>query len=378
MNDIIIIGGGLAGLFNALLLNRAGFKVLLLEKKNYPFHRVCGEYLSNELIPFLNHLNINLNGFNFPNITELEITTPSGKKLCRNLGLGGFGLSRYTFDNHMYRMLLAEGVEVRTNTPVLNVHFTGDFFEVDVAGETLVSPLVIGAFGKRSTLDQKMNRPFITRRSPFIGVKYHIKTDAPASRISLHNFKNGYCGLNKVDDERYCLCYLAHRNDLRNHGSIAELEKNVLFQNPFLQDVFVNARFLWDKPETINEISFEKKAPVEQHVLMSGDTAGMIAPLCGNGMSMAIHSACILSSIIQKHYRAHDFSTGKRSMLEQDYTRQWNRQFATRLYIGRQIQHVFGREKLTDTVISLMKASPFLSRKLISQTHGKPFLPSKI
>lgn len=377
MNDVIIIGGGLAGLFNALLLNRAGFKVLLLEKKSYPFHRVCGEYLSNELLPFLNQLNIHLNHFNISNITELEMTTPSGKQFKSNLGLGGFGISRYTFDNYIYRMLLSEGVEVRTHTNVLDVHFTGDFFEVDITGEKLISPLVIGAFGKRSNLDQKMNRPFFTRRSPFIGVKYHIKTDAPANRISLHHFKNGYCGLNKVDDDRYCLCYLAHRDDLRNNGSITELEKNVLFKNPFLQDVFVNAEFLWDKPETINEISFEKKAPVEQHVLMSGDTAGMIAPLCGNGMSMAIHSASILAGLIQKYYQPGHFSANKRHTLEKEYTRQWNRQFATRLYIGRQIQHVFGRERLTDAVISLMKASSFISQKLIAQTHGQPFLPAK-
>jgi flavin-dependent dehydrogenase len=30
---------------------------------------------------------------------------------------------------------------------------------------------------------------------------------------------------------------------------------------------------------------------VQDHVLMLGDAAGMITPLCGNGMSMAMHSA---------------------------------------------------------------------------------------
>ena len=41
--------------------------------------------------------------------------------------------------------------------------------------------------------------------------------------------------------------------------------------------------------------SFAPKKPVEEHILMSGDAAGLITPLCGNGMAMAIRSAKILS-----------------------------------------------------------------------------------
>ena len=53
VKDIIIIGGGLAGLTSAIQLARAGLSVLLLEKHSYPLHKVCGEYVSNEVRPFL-------------------------------------------------------------------------------------------------------------------------------------------------------------------------------------------------------------------------------------------------------------------------------------------------------------------------------------
>jgi hypothetical protein len=87
------------------------------------------------------------------------------------------------------------------------------------------------------------------------------------------------------------MCYLAKRDDLRKYGTLAALEENVIRKNPYLNEIFNTPNFCWINPKVINEISFEKKAPVEQHILMSGDTAGMIAPLCGNGMAMAIHSA---------------------------------------------------------------------------------------
>ena len=41
-NDIIIVGGGLAGLASAIHLSKKGLSVLLIEKNEYPKHKVCG------------------------------------------------------------------------------------------------------------------------------------------------------------------------------------------------------------------------------------------------------------------------------------------------------------------------------------------------
>ena len=51
--DSIIIGGGLAGLTAAIGLRNCGVSVLLIEKHDFPRHKVCGEYVSNEVLPIL-------------------------------------------------------------------------------------------------------------------------------------------------------------------------------------------------------------------------------------------------------------------------------------------------------------------------------------
>ena len=51
--DIAIVGGGLAGLSLSILLARKGFRICLFEKESYPFHKVCGEYISMESWDFL-------------------------------------------------------------------------------------------------------------------------------------------------------------------------------------------------------------------------------------------------------------------------------------------------------------------------------------
>ncbi|AYL98657.1 NAD(P)/FAD-dependent oxidoreductase [Mucilaginibacter celer] len=373
MTDVIIVGGGLAGLFNAILLNRAGLKVTVVERKSYPMHRVCGEYISNEVIPFLSSLDINLDELNVARINRLEVTAASGIKLSQKLDLGGFGLSRFSFDNFLYQKALAEGVNILVNTRAEDISFVDNHFEVLTPGSAFTAPLVIGSFGKRSNLDQKLKRPFFYKRSPYLAVKFHLRMDFPTDLIQLNNYKDGYCGVSKTDGDRYCMCYMAHRDDLRKYGTLQALEENVIRKNPYLDEIFRNAEFLLDKPEVINEISFEKKAPVDNHILMSGDTAGMIAPLCGNGMTMAIHSAKILSEKIITHYKPGSFNADKRLALEQDYTYTWNKQFAQRLWVGRQLQRLFGNDNMTALALNTLKRLPSVAQYLISKTHGQPF-----
>lgn len=373
MADVLIIGGGLAGLCNAIQLNRAGLQVTVIEKKSYPFHRVCGEYISNEVLPFFENLAIDINSLNPSRIQRLEITSAGGKRFGCALDLGGFGISRYTLDSHLYRQAQLAGVRFMLDTRVEDVRFTQDRFEVIIPGQTLTAPLVIGSYGKRGNLDQKLKRPFFAKRSPYLAVKFHIKADLPDDLIQLNNYKDGYCGVSKVDGDRYCMCYLAKSNDLRKYGSLPELEENVIRKNPYLNDIFRNAEFLLDRPEVINEISFEKKAPVEQHILMSGDTAGMIAPLCGNGMAMAIHSSKLLSESIIKYYQPGKFSAQQRTALEQAYTQSWNKEFANRLWAGRQMQRLFGRDSMTGLTIDILNLMPPVANFLIRTSHGKPF-----
>ena len=125
---------------------------------------------------------------------------------------------------------------------------------------------------------------------------------------------------------------------------------------------------LFDKPLTISQISFDKKAPVENHILMIGDTAGLIHPLCGNGMAMAIHSAKIAAELVIDHY------SGKitRKTLEREYTRRWKEQFSKRLFMGRILGKALQNKTLTKQLLKVVVDFPSVLPRLIKQTHGKP------
>jgi menaquinone-9 beta-reductase len=368
MYDIIIIGGGLAGLISSIQLSKGGKKVLLIEKKEYPFHRVCGEYISNEVRPFLASFGLDFSTLGIKEISKFQFTSPSGRVLETELDLGGFGISRYKIDEELYHLAESFGVEFLLENTVENVDFENEKFIVKTSFDTFECKYVIGTFGKRTKLDATLKRVFFNKRSPYIGVKYHIKTDFPKDLIALHNFKDGYCGISAIEDNKYCLCYLTTRENLKQHGTIAEMERNILWKNPHLQKIFTESEFLYDKPEVINEISFSPKTTIENHILMAGDSAGLITPLCGNGMAMAIHGAKLLSNNILQNFN-------DRNLVEKNYKKDWKKHFQKRLWIGRNVQKLFGNEVVSEIALSTMKTIKPLLRMVIKATHGQVIAP---
>jgi menaquinone-9 beta-reductase len=372
--DAAIIGGGLAGLSMAIQLSAKGYKVVLFEKETYPFTKVCGEYISMESWDFIQSLGLPLSTMQLPIIKQLIVSAPDGTMLKHRLPLGGFGISRFVLDAALKEIALSNGVEIFENCKVEDASFDGSSFHLQTRQGLYQSKVCAGSFGKRSNLDIKWKRSFISRRDTqlnnFIGVKYHIKTIFPEDTIALHNFKNGYCGISKIEEDKYCLCYLTTAKNLKaSNNSISQMEQNILQNNPALKDIFESATFLNQTPITISQISFHKKEQVSNHILLVGDAAGMITPLCGNGMSMALHASKLAALQIEAFLEQRI----SRKQMEKNYCLEWKKNFTQRLFVGRLVQRFFGKEWLTNFFVRSMNILPWLTTALIRQTHGKAY-----
>jgi flavin-dependent dehydrogenase len=372
--DTAVVGGGLAGLALSIQLARQGHSVILFEKEQYPFHKVCGEYISLESWDFLTGLGIDLDAINVPVITQLEVSAVNGKLLKQQLPLGGFGISRYRLDAELAKLAVASGVLLKENTKVNDIVFDGSEFMVETSQENYKAKIACGTYVKRSNIYIKWKRPFTlsakNKLNNYIGVKYHVSSDLPADTIALHNFKNGYCGISRIEDDEYNLCYMTTADNLQKSKSdIKVMERNILCRNPHLQQIFSDSKMLFTNPLTISQISFDKKSQVEDHVLMIGDAAGMITPLCGNGMSMALHGSKLAAAQVHLFLQEHN----TREKMEKRYIFQWQKQFASRLRTGRRIQRMFGSNRLSNLLISFGKIFPAVIESLIRKTHGKPF-----
>lgn len=365
--SVVVVGGGLAGLTSSLHLSRLGIDVTLVEKNRFPRHKVCGEYLSNEVLPYLNFLGVDPFEKGAKKIQNFEMSSLGGEAVKAKLPLGGFSISRYSLDEMMLNKAKEQGVVLIQDT-VLNIEYKEDYFVVNLKNhDDLRSVFVIGAYGKRSVLDQKLHRSFFKSKAPFLAVKSHYQGSYPEDLVGLHHFYGGYCGVSNVEGNKINVCYITEYDQFKKYKNIEEFQQKVMYQNSALKKILEKSRPTFEKPLTISQISFADKKLVENHILMSGDSAGMIHPLSGNGMSMAIRSAKMISDLIGQYFN----ESISRSELEKQYRNQWNKTFKSRLRVGRFLAAVFRMKKLTLFSMGQLKKFPNLLSMVIKMTHGK-------
>ena len=100
--DVAIIGGGLAGLSLSIDLKKRGYSVLVIEKGNYPRHKVCGEYISMESHDYLLSICPTITSYELPFINNFKLTSTGKREFQTSLDLGGFGISRYLLEDLLY------------------------------------------------------------------------------------------------------------------------------------------------------------------------------------------------------------------------------------------------------------------------------------
>ncbi|HYD90384.1 MAG TPA: FAD-dependent oxidoreductase, partial [Flavobacterium sp.] len=318
-SDVIVVGGGLAGLAAGIHLAKHDKSVIIIEKSSYPTHKVCGEYLSNEIVPYLNWLGICTNNPEYVPIDDFTFCEVSGNIVSTALPMGGISISRYKLDHRMYLKAVEAGCSV-VKEMVKDIVYNAKGFTVYTDSGTFSTELVLGAFGKWSNIDKQLKRRFAFKKSSWLAVKAHYKNSLADNTVGLYSFPGGYCGVSKVDVDTVNICYLTKYNTFKTYKNIRAFEEAIVFENRKLKDIMTSGTMKFDKPLAISQLSFKKKEPVKNHILMIGDSAGLIHPLCGNGMAMAIHSAKIAVELSM------DFLDNKvnRSKLEQNYRQLWN------------------------------------------------------
>lgn len=367
--DVAVVGAGLAGLACAVRLAQSGVKVALYEEGDLPRHRVCGEYVSREVLPFLEKLGLDVFTLGAKRLDRFELSTPSGRVFRSHLDLGGFGLSRYRFDGALLDLARQANVRVELGRAVRHIEYDSQRFSVYAQDTRVTARLVLGSFGKRSKLDQTLQRPHAGRRSKYVAVKRHYRGKFPANLVGLHFIPGGYCGISCVEDDLVNVCYLTDAATVKRAGGLDAFDTAGLGSNPLLAEYLHRLEPASERPLVISQVDFEPKHAVHEHILMLGDAAGLIHPLVGNGMAMALRSAALVVP------RALAFLQGSLTQrkLETIHLRHLATQFGPRRQLSRGLHRLFESSPLGEAVCATANVLPGLARLVIRSTHGTTF-----
>jgi len=376
--EVGIIGGGPAGSTAAAYLADYGFNVCLFEKKSFPRETLCGEFLTIEVIYYLQQLQLFEEFISLqPNkIKSFRIFNSSGKSISSKFNFDAYGLSRSYFDNLLLCNAKRKGITVFQPAEVKQIISKKSSYQLSVKNEeqkeiNIDVNHLIAAYGKQNHLDNSLKRNFINQKSKLNGIKFHLNKNQlrefPADEIQIYAADNIYCGVNAVDNNKVTLGFLEDRNREQPppRKQLIELrEKNKAFKNLFNE----NDENLFDNLPIYGtgNIYFGRRNLVEDGIFFIGDAAGVIAPLSGDGIGIAMESGKLIADLFQKKRR----ENLSKKEIEFLFIKEWNKLFSNRMKIAKTIQWFILKKYSRNGGFMLVNSFASLLQYLIKTTRN--------
>ncbi len=294
-DEVLILGGGVAGCAASIALARKGRSVTLIEREATPRHKVCGEFLSGEALEDLHVLGIDVASLGAVPIDYVRLAA-ARRAAEAPLPFPAASLTRKALDTALIAEAIAAGVRVERGRSVQAVgRTTGEAWQATLNdGTTRQAPTVFLATGKHDI--RGLTRPKDPHQWVAFKMYYRLSAAqtaelADASELTLYS--GGYGGIQTVEDGITNFCCVVQRRyfaraGLRWEGLLATMQQDC----PHLATRLDGAEPLLDKPITVTHIPYGYlRRATEDGLYCIGDQAAVIPSFTGDGISIALHTA---------------------------------------------------------------------------------------
>jgi flavin-dependent dehydrogenase len=294
-DEVLILGGGVAGCAAAIALARKGGSVTLIEREATPRHKVCGEFLSGEALEDLHLLGIDPVSLGAVPINHVRLAA-ARRAAEAPLPFPAASLTRKALDTALLSAAVEAGVHVLQGRSVKSLsRSSADLWQATLDDGTLhEAPTVFLATGKHDLRGH--GRPKDPHQWVAFKMYYRLSVAqkaelADASELTL--YAGGYGGIQPVEDGIVNFCCVVQRRyfaraGLRWEGLLAKTQQDC----PHLAMRLDGAEPLLDKPITVTHIPYGfLRRETEEGLYCIGDQAAVIPSFTGDGISIALHTA---------------------------------------------------------------------------------------
>lgn len=344
--NIVIIGGGVAGLAAACRLTELGVRPMLLEAGDYPAHKICGEFLSPECLPRLASWGI-VPPVSIPKASFITASDAYSFAFPQPAA----GMSHHEFDPELARYAAQNGAEIRTHIKVTALRCPegrNQDYEITLSeGETICAKSLIVATGRLPSF----SRPPVMRYSGFKA--YFAGIDLQAT-LEMYAFPGAYVGLGTVAPGTVNVAGIAA---IRDHQPQDVLINELMQQHSLFAQRLSQGKMLFAEWMTTLVPEFGlKTTPAWTNAYFIGDAAGTIPPACGDGLAMAVDSGCLAAE-----YALLGDAPGFRLA--------WKQRFGSRIRWGKLLHQAMMTPWAIGGLIKASKVFPALPRYLFTATR---------
>lgn len=280
--DAVVVGAGPAGLATALALARRGARAVVVDAREPPIDKACGEGLMPDAVDALDSLGVRVSGMRFDGIRwidergEVEGTFP---------GRPGFGIRRLRLHAALVRAAEEAGIDVRWRTPLRALDEHG----IRTNRGRIVTRFTVGADGLRSTVRRLAGLAGAPTRRVRFGIRRHYQAAPWSRKVEVYWDAHGEVYVTPVGPGEIGVAVLSHGPPDRI--------PSIRDRFPALADRLAGARC--SSPR-------RGAGPLEQRVtsvrrgrvLLVGDAAGYVDAVTGEGLASAFRQALALADVI--------------------------------------------------------------------------------
>jgi flavin-dependent dehydrogenase len=316
MDDVLIVGAGPAGAIAGLVLARAGARVRLVDRADFPRDKLCGDTVNPGTLACLRRLGIgeavDARGLR---VDGMLVTGERGAAIQGRYpgGLFGRAILRRDLDWLLLQQAVQAGCQLDAHVAVRDAIVDASRDGPVVVGarighngstRELRARVTIAADGRRSTIAFGLGlarHPDVPRRwaigAYFDGVRHVSDTSLTPGVIGeMHVRRGRYIGVAPVPGgaTNVCLVKPSHPadGDLRDPAALLMRE---LARDPLLRDRFAHARLI-APPVVLGPLAVDVRPAAIDGLLLGGDAAGFIDPMTGDGLRFAIDGGALAAS----------------------------------------------------------------------------------
>lgn len=298
--DCIVVGAGPSGGSAAYFLAKAGYKILLLERKKLPRYKPCGGGIPSIVSTYLD----------FPLFEEKDTTflkdiiysyrgTKNHAVTLNDYIM--FGVSRAVFDHKIVQAACKHGTDLIQNELVNKIKEEKEKVSVFTKkGNIYQAKFLLACDGENSIIAQQLGLRKKTKPNAVsMVVEVPIASYPPQWRKNLSSnltghldmnwIENGYVGLIPKKNGCSIGIYAFKKTDIEKLKHSLDNFGQYLGLNVSNFQHHTRFMYVWDKNFKLNT----------KRCLLLGDSARLIDPLSGEGIKYAIKSAIIAREIIK-------------------------------------------------------------------------------